>query len=314
MDGFQASKGILVIAATNAPDHLDKAVLRPGRFDRVIQVPLPDVRGRSQILELYMKQVTMADKENIHENAKYLARGTAGLSGADLKNIVNVAAIEAALRGSKAITMEHLQFAKDKIQMGSERRSALIPEEIRLSTAYHEGGHALMSLYTPGAMPIEKLTVIPRGGALGYLLYCPEDELKRTRKQYIASIDVAMGGRVAEELIYGEDGISSGPASDLSNATETARNLVMRFGFSSKIGYVDLASRDISELSSETKRLVEMEVQRILDESYARAKALISEKRVEHERLARCLIEYETLDLEDIKKAVKGEPLSRPPV
>jgi ATP-dependent metalloprotease len=261
MDGFSPSSGVILIAATNTPDSLDKALVRPGLFDRLVPVPLPDVKGRNQILKVHMKGVLFSPDVN----PEIIARGTPGFSGADLANLVNQAAIKASKERSKSVKMDHLEWAKDKIIMGSERKSAVITPENKKITAYHEGGHTLVALYTKGATPLHKVTVIPRGNALGVTVMLPEaDRNNYTKEELFASLDVAMGGRVAEELIYGPSNVTTGASNDLENATKTARAIVLSYGMSEKIGLISWSDEDYAKASPATKAAIEEEIKTIL--------------------------------------------------
>ncbi|EJD05932.1 ATP-dependent metallopeptidase Hfl [Fomitiporia mediterranea MF3/22] len=305
MDGFLQSEGVIVIAATNFPESLDQALIRPGRFDRTIAVPLPDVRGRVQILQHFMKGVIAAPEVD----TMIIARGTPGFSGAELQNMVNQAAIQASKEGAKEVTLKHFEWAKDRIIMGAERRTHYIDPKDKKCTAYHEGGHALVALYTEGAMPLHKVTCVTRGHALGLTQFLPEgDKVSMTMKEYQASIDVSMGGRVAEELIYGTENISSGASSDIRNATRTASAMVRQFGFSDKIGPVFHHEND-NTISPQKRELIESEIQRMIVEGQDRARRLLKDKEEELHRLANALFEYETLDLQEVKKVIKGEPI-----
>ncbi|PPQ93308.1 hypothetical protein CVT25_014437 [Psilocybe cyanescens] len=304
MDGFQQSEGVIVIAATNFPESLDQALVRPGRFDRVIAVPLPDVRGRVQILQHHLKGVTVSPDVD----PKILARGTPGFSGADLQNMVNQAAIQAAKLGAKEVDLKHFEWALDRIVMGAERKSAYIKEKEKLATAYHEGGHALVALYTDGAMPLHKVTCVPRGHALGYTSQLPEnDRTSVTLKEYLAEIDVSMGGRVAEELIYGAENVTSGASSDIRSATRTAQRMVKYWGFS-RLGPILFDDKDES-ISPKRKEEIEEEVTKLVRGGEARAAALLTAKISELHKLAQALVDHETLDLEEVKKVIKGEPI-----
>ncbi|RDB21001.1 Mitochondrial inner membrane i-AAA protease supercomplex subunit YME1 [Hypsizygus marmoreus] len=304
MDGFQQNEGVIVIAATNFPESLDQALVRPGRFDRIIAVPLPDIRGRVQILQHHMKGVVTASDVD----PKVLARGTPGFSGADLQNMVNQAAIQASKEKATEVALKHFEWAKDRILMGAERKSQYIDQKNKLATAYHEGGHALVALYTDGAMPLHKVTCVPRGHALGFTSLLPEnDRTSVTLKEYLAGIDVSMGGRVAEELVYGSENVSSGASSDIKNATRTAQNMVKFWGFS-KLGPVFYDDRD-EAVSPRRKEQIEEEVTKIVRGGEARAAALLTSKLEELHRLANALVEHETLDLEEVKKVIKGEPI-----
>ena len=307
LDGFSPSTGVILIAATNYPESLDKALTRPGRFDRHVNVPLPDVRGRIEILKHHMKNVPItADVD-----ATNLARATSGMSGADLENLVNQAAVHASRLKYKKVTAGNFEWAKDKIMMGAEAKSRMIREKDKIMTAYHEAGHTLVNLFTPASMQLYKMTIIPRGRALGVTHMLPEmDAVSMGYDQYLAQIDVSMGGRAAEELIYGPDKVSSGISSDVQNATRIAFDLVTRCGYSPKLGNVDLAS-DYNQLSSETKQEIEREVRNIVEAGRRRADTIMAEKRKELELLKDALIEFETLDKEEILRVMKGERLSK---
>ncbi|KAI8338179.1 peptidase family M41-domain-containing protein [Chlamydoabsidia padenii] len=308
LDGFSQTEGVIFIAATNFPELLDKALVRPGRFDRHVNVPLPDVRGRIQILKHHMKNIAFAENVDI----SVAARGTPGFSGADLANLVNQAAIQASREGSRQVTTRHLEYSKDKIIMGAERKSAVITEENKKITAYHEGGHTLVAYFTPGAMPLHKATIIPRGSALGMTVQLPEmDKDSFTKKEYLAQIDVCMGGRVAEEMIFGEDNVTSGAHSDIVKATDVARRMVRYFGMSAKVGPVNYDDDDMQLLSTETKVLIENEIKDLVMGSETRAKEILTTHRDKLDRLANALIEYETLTSEEIKDVMAGKPISR---
>ncbi|KAL0581752.1 i-AAA protease yme1 [Marasmius crinis-equi] len=301
MDGFQQTEGVIVMAATNFPESLDPALVRPGRFDRHIAVPLPDIRGRVQILQHHMQNVTTSKDVD----PKILARGTSGFSGADLQNMVNQAAVRAAKENATQVEINTEE--QDRILMGAERKSAAIDDKAKLATAYHEGGHALVAFYTDGAMPLHKVTCIPRGHALGYTAFLPEnDRFSVSLKEYLASIDVSMGGRVAEELIYGPDAVTSGASSDIMNATSVARNMVKRWGFS-RLGPVYYGNDSV--LSARRKDEIEDEVTKIIKESERRATTLLKSKIDELHRLAHALVEHETLDKDELSKVIKGEPI-----
>ncbi|KAF9069622.1 ATP-dependent peptidase [Rhodocollybia butyracea] len=301
MDGFKQSEGVIVIAATNVPDTLDPALIRPGRFDRHVAVPLPDIRGRVQILQHHMKNVITGSDVD----AMRLARGTSGFSGADLQNMVNQAAVKAAKEEASKVTLDHFEWARDRIIMGAERKSAFIDAKEKLATAYHEGGHTLVALYTDGATPLHKVTCMPRGHALGYTSFLPENDMNSVSyKQYLARIDVSMGGRVAEELIYGADGITSGASSDIRSASGVARSMVKLFGFS-KLGPVFYD--DNVDLSPKRKDEIEEEVTKLIKAGEARATALLKSKMDELHRLAHALVEHETLDKDEVARVIKGE-------
>lgn len=306
LDGFDTGEGIVVIGATNFPEVLDKALIRPGRFDTKITVPMPDVKGRHDILKVHLKKVQVAEEINV----EVLARGTVGFSGADLANLVNVAAIYAASEGDASVSTKHLEFAKDKIIMGPERKSKVIEAKNRELVAYHEGGHALVALYTPEALPIHKATIVPRGQTLGMVAMLPEkDELNWSRAQLLARLDVAMGGRVAEEIIFGKENITMGAASDMEASNKIAHAMVSIYGMSDKVGMVQV--KDVSKSSPELQALIESEVKQLLKESYERAKNILQTHSKEHSRLAEALLKYETLDLQEIKEVIQGKQLSR---
>lgn len=295
MDGFEQNEGIILMAATNLPDILDPALIRPGRFDRHIVVPNPDVRGRQEILELYLQDKPLDDDVDV----KAIARGTPGFNGADLANLVNVAAIKAAVEGAEKLTAGQLEFAKDRIMMGTERKTMFVSEESKKLTAYHESGHAIVAFNTDGANPIHKATIMPRGAALGMVTQLPSsDETSISKKQLLARLDVCMGGRVAEELIFGQDHITTGASSDLQTATELAQYMVSTCGMSDTIGPVHIKERPGSEMQSR----IDAEVIKLLREAYDRVKTLLKKHEKALHALANALLEYETLGAEDIKR------------
>ncbi|KAL2921937.1 ATP-dependent zinc metalloprotease FTSH 11 chloroplastic/mitochondrial [Bienertia sinuspersici] len=297
MDGFEQNEGIILMAATNLPDILDPALTRPGRFDRHIVVPSPDVRGRQDILQLYLADKPVADEVDV----KAIARGTPGFNGADLANLVNIAAIKAAVEGADKLTAAQLEFAKDRILMGTERKTMFISEESKKLTAYHESGHAIVALNTEGAHPIHKATIIPRGSALGMVTQLPSnDETSISKKQLLARLDVCMGGRVAEELIFGLDHVTTGASSDLTTATELAQYMVTSCGMSDKIGPVHVKEKPGSEMQSR----VDAEVVKLLRDAYDRVKALLKKHEKALHALANALLEYETLTSEEIRRTL----------
>ncbi|XP_058100352.1 ATP-dependent zinc metalloprotease FTSH 11, chloroplastic/mitochondrial [Magnolia sinica] len=295
MDGFEQNEGIILMAATNLPDILDPALTRPGRFDRHIVVPNPDVRGRQEILELYLQDKPLEDDIDV----KAIARGTPGFNGADLANLVNIAAIKAAVEGVEKLTAAQLEFAKDRIIMGTERKTMFISEESKKLTAYHESGHAIVAFNTDGAHPIHKATIMPRGSALGMVTQLPSnDETSVSKKQLLARLDVCMGGRVAEELVFGQEHVTTGASSDLHQATELAQYMVSTCGMSDAIGPVYIKERPGTEMQSR----IDAEVMRLLREAYDRVKGLLKKHENALHALANALLEYETLNAEDIKQ------------
>ncbi len=317
MDGFEANEGIIIIAATNRPDVLDPALLRPGRFDRQVQVPNPDIKGRERILGVHARKVPLGPNVDL----RIIARGTPGFSGADLANLVNEAALMAARKGRRFVTMDDFENAKDKVMMGAERRSMVMTEEEKKLTAYHEAGHAIVGMNVPQHDPIHKATIIPRGRALGLVLSLPErDQLSVTYTKYKSKIAMAMGGKVAEELIFGKENVTSGAASDIQQVSKIARAMVQQFGFSDELGHIDYANEQQSYLgayqgpsnvSPETQKKIDEEVRKIVDEGYQRAKSILTEKIDDLHRLAQGLLEYETLTGSDIKRVLAGEKLGR---
>jgi len=317
MDGFEANDGIIVIAATNRPDVLDPALLRPGRFDRQIVVPLPDIRGREQILKVHMRNVPAA--ENV--NASIIARGTPGFCGADLENVVNEAALFAARSGKSTVEMTDFEKAKDKIMMGAERKSMVMSEKEKRNTAYHEAGHAIVGRSVPDYDELYKITIVPRGRALGVTMFLPEEDRHSLSRQAIMSqICTLFGGRVAEEMINGVDGITTGAANDIERASQLARNMVTKWGFSERMGPL-LYDEDDGEVflgmsaasqpkpvSSRTAREIDEEVRRIVDECYGTAKGILSGHEDKLHKMAEALVEYETLTPEQADDIMAGKP------
>ena len=317
MDGFDANEGVIIVAATNRPDVLDPALLRPGRFDRQVQVPNPDIKGREKILQVHARKTPLGPDVDL----RIIARGTPGFSGADLANLVNESALTAARIGRRFVTMIDFENAKDKVMMGAERRSMVMTEDEKKLTAYHEAGHAIVGLNVPDHDPIHKATIIPRGRALGLVLSLPErDQLSVSYRKYTSKIAMAMGGKVAEELIFGAEHVTSGATSDIQQVSRIARAMVTQFGFSEKIGHIDYANEQQSHLgaysggtthSAETQKLIDEEVRRFIDEGYATAKRVLTEKADDLERLAQGLLEYETLTGNEITRVIAGEALNR---
>ncbi|XP_023697519.1 ATP-dependent zinc metalloprotease YME1L1-like isoform X1 [Paramormyrops kingsleyae] len=304
MDGFKPNEGVIVIGATNFPEALDNALIRPGRFDMQVTVPRPDVKGRTEILKWYLKKI----KVDSAVEPEIIARGTVGFSGADLENLVNQAALKAAVDSKDMVTMKELEFAKDKILMGPERRSVEIDKKNRTITAYHESGHAIVAYYTKDAMPINKATIMPRGPTLGHVSMLPEnDRWSETRSQLLAQMDVSMGGRVAEELIFGSENVTTGASSDFDSATKIARMMVTQFGMSEKLGVMTYP--DLSKQSPEIQAAVEQEVRTLLKESYERARHILKTHGKEHRNLADALLMYETLDAKEIQTVLEGKTL-----
>ncbi|XP_030406154.1 ATP-dependent zinc metalloprotease YME1L1 isoform X1 [Gopherus evgoodei] len=304
MDGFKPNEGVIIIGATNFPEALDNALIRPGRFDMQVTVPRPDVKGRTEILKWYLNKI----KYDQSLDPEIIARGTVGFSGAELENLVNQAALKAAVDGKDMVTMKELEFSKDKILMGPERRSVEIDNKNKTITAYHESGHAIIAYYTKDAMPINKATIMPRGPTLGHVSLLPEnDRWSETRSQLLAQMDVSMGGRVAEELIFGSDHITTGASSDFDNATKIAKLMVTRFGMSEKLGVMTYA--DTGKLSPETQSAIEQEIRTLLRDSYERAKNILKTHAKEHKNLAEALLTYETLDAKEIQIVLEGKKL-----
>ena len=312
MDGFETNEGVILIAATNRPDVLDPALLRPGRFDRQVIVSNPDIVGREAILKVHLKKITTGPDVN----PKVIARGTPGFSGADLANIVNESALLAARKNKRIVTMSDLEEAKDKVMMGAERKSMIMTEEEKTLTAYHEGGHAVVALNENTSDPIHKATIIPRGRALGMVMRLPErDQLSITREKMFGDISVAMGGRIAEELIFGYDKVTSGASSDIEMVTKMAKNMVTRYGMSDQLGPIAyqeneeevFLGRSVSRqqhVSEDTAKKIDSEVKKIVQSGYDRAKKILTDKVDDLHKVAKALLEYETLSGEEIKKII----------
>jgi cell division protease FtsH len=312
MDGFETNEGVIIIAATNRPDVLDPALLRPGRFDRQVVVGLPDIIGREKILKVHVKKIKMAPNVNL----RTVARGTPGFSGADLANIVNEAALLAARKNKRIVTLAEFEEARDKVMMGAERRSMVMTEEEKTLTAYHEAGHAIVTINEDAAHPIHKATIIPRGRALGMVMQLPErDELSQTREQLHAQLAIAMGGRVAEEIIFGEDKVTTGASSDIEQATQRARAMVTRAGLSKELGPVAYGANEeevflgrsvarTQNMSEETAKKVDSEIRKIVDKGYERARKILTEKIEDLHKLAKALLTYETLSGEEIENLI----------
>ena len=312
MDGFETNEGVILIAATNRPDVLDPALIRPGRFDRQVVVPNPDIVGREAILKIHIKKIHMGPDVKL----RTIARGTPGFSGADLANLCNESALLAARKNKKVVTMEDIEEAKDKVMMGAERRSMVMTEDDKKLTAYHEGGHALVAINEKASDPIHKATIIPRGRALGVVWTLPErDKYSHTREYLEANISKAMGGRVAEELIFGHDKVTSGASSDIQMATKLAKDMVTRFGMSKELGPLTYGEnedevflgRSITRhqhMSEETANKVDIEIKKIVDAGYQRAKKIITEKIDDLHKIAKALLLYETLSGEEIKDLI----------
>ena len=319
MDGFEANEGVILIAATNRPDVLDPALLRPGRFDRQVVVPNPDVLGREKILKVHMRKVPLAPDVN----PRTIARGTPGFSGADLANLVNEAALLAARRGKRVVTMSEFEEAKDKVMMGAERRSMVMTDEEKRLTAYHEGGHAVVAAHQSASDPIHKATIIPRGRALGMVVRLPEgDRISVSREKLEADIAVAMGGRIAEEVIFGHEKVTSGASSDIKAATHIARLMVTQFGMSDELGplsyheneqevFLGHSVTQTKNVSEETSNRIDLEVRRIVDEGYAKAREIITEHLEQLHSIANALLEYESLSGDDINALLRGESIVR---
>ncbi|MEM1342364.1 MAG: ATP-dependent zinc metalloprotease FtsH [Pseudomonadota bacterium] len=317
MDGFEANEGIIIVAATNRPDVLDPALLRPGRFDRQVQVPNPDIKGREKILGVHSRKVPLGPDVDL----RIIARGTPGFSGADLANLVNESALMAARVGRRFVTMEDFENAKDKVMMGAERRSMVMSEDEKKLTAYHEAGHAIVGLNVPQHDPIHKATIIPRGRALGLVLSLPErDRISASYTWFTSRIAMAMGGRVAEEIKFGKENVTSGAAQDIKQATQMARAMVTQYGFADELGMVDYANEQQSYLgaynggtahSEDMQKKIDAKVKELIDEGYETAMTILTDKNQDFERLAQGLLEYETLTGNEITRVIAGEALNR---
>jgi cell division protease FtsH len=319
MDGFEANEGIIIIAATNRPDVLDPALLRPGRFDRQVVVPVPDIDGREKILGVHMKKVPLAPDVN----PRVIARGTPGFSGADLANLVNEAALLAARRNKRLVAMQEFEDAKDKVMMGAERRSMVMTDDEKKMTAYHEAGHAIVSVHEPASDPIHKATIIPRGRALGMVMRLPErDSYSYHRDKMHANLSVSMGGRVAEEIIFGHDKVSSGASSDIQYATNLARNMVTQWGMSDKLGplqyeeqsegYLGMGQAQRTFRSGTTNELIDNEIKGLVEGAHARATDILKTHEDQLHLLAQALLEYETLSGEEINALLENGKIDRP--
>ncbi|MEC7387722.1 MAG: ATP-dependent zinc metalloprotease FtsH, partial [Pseudomonadota bacterium] len=319
MDGFEANEGVILIAATNRPDVLDPALLRPGRFDRQVVVPNPDILGRERILKVHMRKVPLGPDVE----ARTIARGTPGFSGADLANLVNEAALLAARKGKRVVFMNEFEEAKDKVMMGSERRSMVMTDEEKKLTAYHEAGHAVVALHCPDSDPIHKATIIPRGRALGMVMRLPEgDRISLSKAKIYADLRVACGGRIAEDMIFGEEKITTGASSDIKMVSDMARRMVTEWGMSEKLGFLAYGAdqqevflghsvTQTKNLSDATAKSIDEETRRIIDDAYRDASKILSDNKNELETLARGLLEYETLSGDEIQSLVNGDTLSR---
>ncbi len=314
MDGFEANEGIILVAATNRPDVLDPALLRPGRFDRQVVVPNPDVNGRERILRVHMRNVPLSADVDV----KVIARGTPGFSGADLANLVNEAALLAARKNRRMVTQRDFEEAKDKVMMGAERRSMAMTEDEKKLTAYHEGGHAILALTVPNTDPVHKATIIPRGRALGMVMQLPErDKLSMSFQQMTSRLVILMGGRVAEELIFGKEHVTSGASSDIQQATKLARMMVTQWGYSEELGVVSYGENQeevflghsvsrTQNISEETARKIDSEVKKLVQGGYDEAKRILTDRIADLHIMAKALLEYETLTGDEIINALKG--------
>ncbi len=319
MDGFESNEGVILIAATNRPDVLDPALLRPGRFDRQVVVPNPDVMGREKILKVHMRKVPLASDVD----PKTIARGTPGFSGADLANLVNEAALHAARIGKRVVAMAEFEHAKDKVMMGAERRSLVMSDDEKRMTAYHEGGHAICSITLPECDPVHKATIIPRGRALGMVMSLPEgDRYSTSKAKLLQQLIMAMGGRAAEEIVFGPDKVSNGASGDIKMATDTTRRMITEWGMSEKLGMISYGDNgqevflghsvtQNKNVSEATAREIDTEIKAVIDHAYAEAKRILTERRDDLESLAKGLLEYETLSGDEIQQVLRGEKIIR---
>ena len=319
MDGFESNEGVILIAATNRPDVLDPALLRPGRFDRQVVVPNPDIGGREKILKVHMRKVPLAPDVNPH----VLARGTPGFSGADLANLVNEAALRAARVGKRLVTMGDFEYAKDKVLMGTERRSMAMTDEEKTLTAYHEAGHALVAMHVPKSDPLHKVTIIPRGRALGVTMQLPErDHLSHTKQFLESRLAILFGGRTAEEIIFGPDNVTTGAASDIQVATQMARGMITAYGMSDKLGRVRYQANEqelflghavtqTQNVSEATSQIIDQEVRRLIEEAEGKAKQILTDRIDDLHIIAKSLLEYESLSSDEIGQVLRGEKVVR---
>lgn len=320
MDGFEGNEGVIVIAATNRPDVLDPALLRPGRFDRQVTVGLPDIRGREQILKVHMRKVSLSDDVK----PALIARGTPGFSGADLANLVNEAALFAARGNKRVVDMDDMEKAKDKIMMGAERKSMVMNDQEKKLTAYHEAGHAIVGRLVPSHDPVYKVSIIPRGRALGVTMFLPEEDRYSHSKEHLESqVSSLFGGRIAEELIFGEESVTTGASNDIERATSIARNMVTRWGLSERLGPLTYAEeegevflgRSVTKhknVSDDTAHAIDEEIRSVIDRNYDRAENLLKENMDKLHAMAQALIKYETIDSEQIDAIMKGEEPGEP--
>jgi cell division protease FtsH len=319
MDGFESNEGVILIAATNRPDVLDPALLRPGRFDRQVVVPLPDILGREKVLRVHMRKVPLAPDVD----ARTIARGTPGFSGADLANLVNEAALLAARAGRRVVTMHEFEAAKDKVMMGAERRSMVMSDDEKKLTAYHEAGHALVALHMPKSDPLHKVTIIPRGRALGVTMSLPErDRYSYSKAELISKLAMMFGGRVAEELVFGPENITTGAGNDIQQATALARRMITEYGFSTKLGPLRYSENEEEvflghsvtqrkNVSDATAKLIDDEIHELIAQSEGNARRILTENREDLEKLAKALLEFESLSGEEVQAVIRGEPIVR---